>query len=195
MKKGFILFGALALLSLVGCKKEDSSINEQDIIGELFTAGMSWNSQQKEAIEGLKSTYPIFISVDNTVAGPEGGFIHVLGSVTGSMIIDDITYAVTGGTMLIGLTETINDYAFTSNGQVYTMNGAPYISLTGTFTLQPGGTTFGTASGVQIGGGIQVTGPGYDQTVNIDITININSDASGGDVSGTINGVAVNYSF
>jgi hypothetical protein len=196
MKKVLVLFCAFALLAIVSCKKEAPAVDQKVIISELFAAGMSWNSQQKAALsQGLKSTYPINISVDNTVTSPAGGNIHVIGSVTGSMSFDDATYNITGGTMLLGLTETINDYGIESEGQIYTMNGAPYISLTGTFTLQPGGSLFGTSSGMQIGGGIRVVGPGYDQTINIDITININASGTGGDVSGVIDGVPINYSF
>ncbi len=195
MKKTIILFGLLAFIVMSGCKKketnDDVTVDNKDMINEIFKAGMAWNAKVKET----KSIVPINIQVDNTVVGTEGGTIHVLGSVTGSMNIDDKTGAVLGGTMLLGLTETINDYTFVSNGQTYTMNGAPYISLTGTFTLLPGGTTFGTASSMQIGGGVQVSGPNYNQTVNIQLTININSSGTGGNVSGTINGVSVNYSF
>jgi len=195
MKKTIILFGLLAFIVMSGCKKKettgDTTVDNKDMINEIFKAGMAWNSKAKE----IKSIVPINIQVDNTVVGTEGGTIHVLGSITGSMNIDDKTGAVLGGTMLLGLTETINDYTFVSNGQTYTMNGAPYISLTGTFTLLPGGTTFGTASSMQIGGGVQVSGPNYNQTVNIQLTININSNGTGGNVSGTINGVSVNYSF
>lgn len=189
------MFSVFALIALAGCKK-DNSVDNKAIIDALFGAGMSWNGQQKAAVdEGLKSTYPIYVSVDNYVYGTEGGYIHVTGSVSGSMIFDDNTYSVTGGSMFLGLTESIVDYTFESEGNVYTMNGAPYISLTGTFTLLPGGTTFGTASSMQIGGAIQVTGPRVNQTVDIDITININSSGTGGDVSGTVNGVPLNYSF
>lgn len=195
MKKTIILFGLLAFIVMSGCKKDettgDTTVDNKDMINEIFKAGMAWNAKVKE----VKSIVPINIQVDNTVTGTEGGTIHVLGSITGSMNIDDKTGAVLGGTMLLGLTETINDYTFVSNGQTYTMNGAPYISLTGTFTLLPGGTTFGTASSMQIGGGVQVSGPNYNQTVNIQLTININSNGTGGNVSGTINGVSVNYSF
>jgi len=185
--------GLVACIAITGCKKENSStLNDEDLIAQVFTAGMSWNT--RAAL--LKGTVPINIQVDNTVQGPEGGYIHVTGSVTGSMTIDDQTSAILGGTMLLGLTETINDYAFISNEGTYTMNGAPYLSLTGTFTLQPGGTTFGTASSMQFGGGVRVTGPnGFDETINIQITIIINSSGTGGTVSGTIGGRSVNYSF
>jgi hypothetical protein len=196
MKKILVFLSVIALISSVSCKKDSSSssstgLNNQDMVTAIFTAGMSWNAH----VKALNSTTPINIQVDNTVQGPEGGNIHVLGSVTGSMTIDDKTGAILGGTMLLGLTETINAYAFKSNGQTYTMTGAPYVSLSGTFTLQPGGTTFGTASSMQIGGGVRATGAGYDQTVNFKLTININSTGTGGDVSGTIGGVPVNYHF
>ena len=193
MKKMLMLLSLVAVFAMTGCKKESTdsaTLNNQDLISQVFTAGMSWNNQAL-----LKSTYPVNIQVDNTVTGPEGGTIHVLGSVTGSMSIDDQTGAILGGFLSLGLTEAINDYAFKSNGNTYTMNGAPYISLTGTFTLAPGGTSFLTASSMQIGGGVRVTGPGVDKTINIDVTININSSGSGGNVSGTIDGVHINYTF
>ena len=196
MKKFLVLSGVFSLLVMAGCRKDDSFVDHKAIIDEIFTAGMAWNTQQKAGLsDDFKSSYPINISVDQTMAGPAGGYVHVIGSVTGTMNFDDVTYSITGGTMFLGLTETILDYAFESEGEIYTMNGAPYISLTGTFTLQPGGNTFGTASSIQIGGGVEVSGPGRSQTINIDITININADGSGGNVSGTVDGVPLNYSF
>ncbi len=191
----YLLISVLGLMLLSGCKKDEGPASKSPdsklIISEIFNAGMAWN----EEVRFLKSSYPINIGVDNYAWGPEGGSIHVSGSITGSMSINDDTGEVTGGTMLLGLTETINDYAFSQDGVVYTMNGAPYISLTGTFTLQPGGNGFGTASSMQIGGGIRVTGGGYDQTINVSITININSSGNGGNVSGHVGGEQVSYTF
>ncbi len=196
MKRTLLLFSAVALFLMSSCSKDVSEADQKAVIQAIFTAGMSWNSQEKAAItEGLKSSYPINYSIDEYVSGPEGGSIHVFGTVTGTMLFDDATYSVIGGTMLIGLTETINDYGFESEGDVYVMNGDPYISLTGTFSLLGGGNTFGTASSMQIGGGVHVAGPRCDQTLNMNITINVNADGSGGDVSGTVNGVPLNYSF
>ncbi|MBK9358861.1 MAG: hypothetical protein IPN08_16005 [Bacteroidales bacterium] len=198
MKKINLIIGLLAALILGGCNKDESAassgIDSKVIIGEIFRAGMAWNEDVK-SMEALKSTYPINIGVDHTLYGPEGGVIHVLGSVTGSMSIDDQTGSIQSGFMQLGLTETINDYTMIYNGNTYTMDGAPYISLTGTFTLAPGGTTFGTASSMQIGGGFRVTGPGLDQTINIQLTIIINADGSGGHVSGTYGGEGVDYTF
>jgi hypothetical protein len=199
MKKIYLLLSVIALFAMGGCLKDkllNKSFDNEALINEIFSAGMSgYSNAQGLKSQGLKSTIPMNISVDKTVPGPEGGNIHVLGSITGSMSFNDQTGYILGGTLLLGFTETINDYAFMSNGQTYTMNGAPYISLAGTFTLQPGGTTFGTASSMEIGGGVRVVGSGIDKTINIQITININSSGTGGDVSGTIDGKSVNYSF
>lgn len=187
---------------MMGCKKDKDesapTLDNKVLIDEVFKAGMTGYSSGmggKSLIKSVESSYPINVSVESTTQGPEGGTIHVLGSITGTMNIDDLSGAFQGGTLLLGLTETINDYGFMCNGQKYVMNGDPYLSLTGTFTIQPDGNTFGTASSMHFGGGVNVTGPGYDQTVNMDITIIINSNGTGGTVSGTIGGEHVNYTF
>jgi len=195
MKKLFVLFCAVGMVVLSGCSKDKEeeatvTLDNKVLINEIFKAGMTWNPNASSA----KSSVPINIEVDNTVAGPIGGTIHVLGSVTGTMNYDDESGVVQSGTLLLGLTETINDYAFKCNDQTFTMNGAPYLSLTGTFTLGYGG-SFGTASSMQFGGGVRVTGPGYDQTINIQITIILNSGGTGGHVSGTVGGEALDYTF
>lgn len=201
MNKAFLLLFLVVVTVLAGCKKDDSESNTLDnkaLINEIFKAGMTGYSSGmsgKSFIKSAESSYPINVSVESTTPGPEGGSIHVLGSITGTMNIDDQTGSFLGGTLLLGLTETINDYAFLYNGQKYTMNGAPYLSLTGTFTIQPDGATFGTASSMQFSGGVQVTGPGLDQTINMDITIIINTTGTGGTVSGSIGGEQVNYTF
>lgn len=196
MKKSLLSGLLVALIAMSGCKKDENSetsaaVDKKLIISELFNAGMAWNAGEKS----LNITSPINIQVENYAYGVDGGYIHVLGSITGNMTLDDQTYAVLGGTMLLGLTETINDYTMSSNGQIYTLNGAPYVSLAGTFTLLPGGSTFGTASSMEIGGGFRLTGPDVDETVNIQITIIINSNGTGGHVSGTYANEPVDYSF
>jgi hypothetical protein len=195
MKKMLMLLSLVALFAATGCKKDSgdsnsATLNNQDMIGQIFAAGMQWNTSPR-----LKSSIPVNITVDNTIQGPEGGTIHVIGSVTGSMNINDQTGAILGGLLSLGLTETINDYAFKSNGNTYTMSGAPYISLTGTFTMLEGGQNFASNSSMQIGGGVRVTGPGVDKTVNINITINLNTSGTGGHVSGTIDGAHIDYTF
>lgn len=193
MKKLLGLICIAAVVTMSGCKKDESEETKFDnkaFVQEIFNAGMMWNSQGK-----LKSSWPINIPVDNTVTGTQGGTIHVLGSITGNWLIDDQTNNILGGTMLLGLTETINDFTLTSDGKTFTINGAPYISLAGTFTLAPGGSAFGTASSMEIGGGYRVTGDGYDETVNVQLTIIINTNGTGGTVSGNINGEGVHYSI
>ncbi len=177
---------------LVSCSKEkdEPTLDNKVLINEIFAAGMNGYSQGM----ALKSTVPIYYDVEYYQHGVEGGTIHVLGNVTGSFTIDDNTGALITGIVQIGLTEAINDFTFKSNGGTYTMNGAPYISLTGTFTLQPGG-TFGTASSMQIGGGVMVTGPGVSKTINMQITIIINSNGSGGHVSGYVGDEGLDYTF
>lgn len=193
MKK-IILFSLLAVaLFLSGCKKKSSkSFDDTDLVMQVFAAGMAWNNQASV----LKGTIPYNQDVDSYTYGPAGGFIHVIGNVSGEIHFDDQTGYIQGGFYQIGLTEVANDYAFISNGETYTINGDPYLSLTGTFTIAPGGATFGTQSSMQIGGGMRVTGTnGLDQTINVQITININSTGTGGTVSGTIGGRSIYFSF
>ena len=194
MKKIILLLSAAAFIMLISCNKEkdkdEPTLDNKVLISEIFNAGMTGYSQGM----AFKSTVPINYNVEYYQSGIEGGTIHVLGSVTGSITVDDNTGALITGILQLGFTETINDYTFSSNGGTYMMNGAPYISLAGTFTLQPGG-TFGTASSMSIGGGVRVTGPGVDQTVNMQITIIINSNGSGGHVSGYVGAEHLDYTF
>lgn len=195
MRKTFLIFSIFAAMAWFGCNKEKekdepATLDSKALVSEIFNAGMNGYSQGM----GTKSTWPINQSVDFTQTGVEGGTIHVLGSVTGSITIDDNTGQMLNGIVQIGLTEAINDYTFKSNGATYTMNGAPYLSLAGTFTLQPGG-TFGTASSMSIGGGIVVSGPGFNQTINMQITIIINANGSGGHVSGYVGAEQLDYTF
>jgi hypothetical protein len=202
MNKSLVVLFLVALITIFGCKKDKSdgtpTLDNKIIINEIFKASMTgYNSGMsgKSLAKSVESTYPINYSVESTTQGPEGGNIHVVGSITGSMTLDDQTNAFLGGTLLLGFTETLNDYGVMSNGQKFILNGAPYLTLTGTFTLLAGGTTFGTASSLHYAGGIRATGTGYDQTINIDINMIINSNGTGGSVSGLIGGEQVNYTF
>ncbi len=194
MKKLLALFSVISLLTVINCTKQSDLkpdiVDKKIIVKEIFKAGMSWNSQ----FNSLKSTYPIDVDLDTIMPGPEGGNIHILGSITGSMELDDVNMNVLGGTLTLGLTETISDYAFFYDGKKFTMNGAPFITSNGTFFLIPGG-AFGSESSMQLSGGIRVTGPNYDKTVNVQVTVNINADGRGGNVSGKIGGDPVNFTF
>jgi hypothetical protein len=200
MKKIYVLFSMLALITLFSCKKESSESaaaktpDNKALVNEIFKAGMTGYAHAAKSARAEEGSYPVEQSVDWTEQGPAGGTIHVVGDITGNMNFNDNSGDFLGGLIALNMTETINDYAFAYDGETYTMNGAPYISMTGTFTLVPG-MLFGTASSIQFGGGVRTTGPGYDHTSNIQITIIINSNGSGGTVSGTIDGQAVNYTF
>ncbi|MDP4281386.1 MAG: hypothetical protein Q8867_04480 [Bacteroidota bacterium] len=198
MKKLAIFICALSLLAISGCKKDNnndtsatSGPSNKDMVKLIFQSGMAGYN----AAGPTKSTYPINLNVDQTVNSSLGGNIHVTGSITGNITINDQTGEVQSGTMLLGFTETINDYIFASNGKNYTMNGDPYVSLAGTFTLLPGGNTFGTASSMEYSGGVKVTGDGFSKTFNFNLTIILNTNGTGGTVSGTINGESVNFSL
>jgi len=196
MKKLLILLTVVAMMTTWGCSKktdngENATLNNQDLVAQIFAASMGAYSSGHSPVKG---TYPINYQIDYNHPGPEGGNIHVLGSITGSITVNDQTSALISGFMQLGFTETINDFAFKSNGGTYTMNGDPYISLAGTFTLVPGW-LFGSASSMEIGGGVKVTGPNLNKTINIQLTIIINSNGKGGHVSGTIDGIGVDYTF
>lgn len=200
MRTTNIIAGLAILVMVAGCSKEKENDENQPnlpvfdnktIVTEVFNAGMASIS----AAQGGKYTYPFNYPVEDYYYGKEGGYIHLLGSISGSITVDDNTGSIVTGILLIGLTETINDYSYESEGQKYTLVGDPYISLAGTFTLASGGTSYGTASSMEIGGGVRVLGPGVDHTVNIQITIIINSSGSGGLVSGTIDGQGVYYTL
>jgi hypothetical protein len=193
MKQLLLISALFALIFSGGCTKDKddqpAGPDNKVMVEEIFKAGMAWDNEAR----ALKSTYPVNIDVETYQYGVEGGYIHVLGSVTGNMTFDDNTGQMTGGVLLLGLTESVVNYTFECENEIYTMNGAPYLSLAGTFTLMPGN-TYASASTMSIGGGVQVTGPdGYDQTINIQISILIYADGSGGRVSGTINGEDVDF--
>jgi len=182
-----------AALLLQSCGKEDNGtqqnpIDKKVLVTQLFTAAMNWQLTPKSSV-------PINVSVDQVAPGPKGGNIHVIGSVTGTMNINDQTGEFLGGTLLLGLTETINDLVLTGeDGKDYIVNGAPHLSITGTFTLL-GINTFGTASNMTISGGIRITGNGVDVTQNIQLTINLNASGTGGHVSGHVGDEQVDFTF
>ncbi len=131
----FVLFAVSAALVLQGCGKDDNNntqqnpIDEEVLVTQLFTAAMNWQLTPKSSV-------PVNVSVDQVTNGAKGGNIHVIGSVTGTMNINEQTGEFLGGTLLLGLTETINDLVLTGeDGKDYIVNGAPYLSLAGTFTL------------------------------------------------------------
>jgi len=194
MKRILILSLLLATIAFTGCNKNkiNGGLDSQDLVAQLYNAGLVWNITPK----ALKGTWSEHRDLENMYYGPEGGYIHVIGGWDYQVSYNDETGYITGGFMQFDLTETINDYAFKSNNKVFTMNGAPYVSYVGNFTIAPGGTTFGSASSIDIGGGVRLTGPnGFDQTINILISIIINSTGTGGHVSGYVGDDHIDYYF
>jgi hypothetical protein len=183
------------------CKKDDTSAqqgpDDQQLISQIFQAGMSSYSTSmpgKSAPADFKSSIPVNLPVENTIYGPDGGSINVTGDITGSFNFDDQTAQFLGGSLLLGITETITDYGIMVNDVKYIMNGAPDVTLAGTFTIQPD-YSFGTGSSYVIGGGVRVTGPNYDHTSNIQVTIVLNPTGTGGHVTGQIDGHSVDFTF
>jgi hypothetical protein len=192
MKKILIVLPLLIIVLFTACKKdkEEQKPDNKVLVQQLFQATMGGFG----TMSGEKSTQPINFQVDYTMNSSLGGNIHVLGSITGSMNYNDETYQFTGGSMNLGFTETASDFVFSDNGINYTLNGAPYVTLTGYFTYLPD-MTFGTASSLHYAGAYRVTGDNFDETINLDITIIINSNGTGGTVSGYIGDDQINYTF
>ncbi len=194
MKRTLVLVSVTALVAMVGCKKA-TQLDNQYLVGYIFQATMSGYSATMSDTSQLKTDYIKHLSTDYTMVGPAGGNCHVLGDFTLTINIDEHGNYL-GGSASFQQTQTWSDFAFEdSTGQKWTLNGAPDISSVGLFTLLPGG-TFGTASSIDISGAVRATGPnGYDHTADFLVTINIDSNGSGGDVSGTIDGKPLNYTF
>lgn len=196
MKRNLLIIGMIALILMGGCSKEkedqqQAGPDNKALVAEIFKAGMAWSLESR----GLKSSLPITIGLDHYQYGVEGGHIHLLGSIAGHIVLDDQNGQMTGGELMLEATETFENYTFKDHNVVYTVNGAPDLSLTGDFTLMPG-STYGATSTLTFDGGVRVTGSnGYDQTINIQLTIHVNADGSGGYVSGTISGSGVDFTI
>jgi hypothetical protein len=194
MKRTLALVIVVALVAMVGCKKA-AQLDNKDLVGCIFQATMSGYSATMSDTSQPKTDYTKHLYTDYTMNGPAGGSCHVLGDFTLTVNVDEHGNYL-GGSASFQHTQTWSDYAFEDSiGQKWTLNGAPYISTVGLFTLQPNG-TFGTASSIDIGGAVRATGPnGYDHTADFLVTINIDSDGGGGDVSGTVDGKSIYYTF
>ncbi len=194
MKRVLVLVSVAALVAMVGCKKA-VQLDNKDLVSFIFQATMSGYSATMSDTSQPKTDYTKHLSTDYTMVGPAGGNCHVLGDLTVTANIDEHGNYL-GGSASFQYTQTWSGYAFEdSTGQKWTLNGAPDISTVGLFTLRPDG-TFGTASSIDISGAVRATGPGgYDHTANFLVTINIDSNGRGGDVSGTIDGQSLYYTF
>jgi len=193
MKKSLLLFCLITLVAMGGCKKEktDGNSTEKLMINEIFNATMTAYSKAMEQKSGI----PLNFSIDETQVSPKGGYLHIIGSITGTINVNDLTGECLGGTILFGASVCPVNDILEIGGQDYIWNGDPYISITATFTLAPGCSTFATASSIQIGGAFSLVGPNYNQSTNMMITINLNPSGTGGDVSGTYGGKSLYYTF
>lgn len=194
MKKLLTLLTILALIATGGCNKEKAAgitttTTAKTMISEIFIASMTAYSKAMEQ----KSGFPLNIPIDETQVSPKGGYLHIIGSITGTINVDDHTGECLGGIILFGVSVCPVNDVLEIDGQDYTWNGDPYMSITGTFTLAPGCSTFATASSFQIGGAFTMVGPNYNESTSMMITINLNSSGTGGDVSGTYGGEQLNY--
>ena len=175
-----LLLAFVASIVFSGCKKENS-IDKKILVSKLFQAGMS--SEQN-----LKSSIQIYNTGTNKISGCSGGYIEVNTTITGTL--DDNGT----GTIFLNATETLSDFTLKdSTGTVYTCNGAPYISLTGTLPYSYG--TLSSTARMSIGGAFTIKGKNCNETIDYELSININNAGTGGDVSGTIDGKSVYFSF
>jgi hypothetical protein len=194
MKRVLVLVSLAALVAMVGCTKP-VQLDNKDLVGFIFQATMSAYSATMSDTSQTKTDYTKHLSTDYTMVGPAGGNCHVLGDLTLTVNVDEHGNYL-GGSASFQQTQTWSDYAFEdSTGHKWTLNGAPDISTVGLFTLQPNG-TFGTASSIDISGAVRATGPGgSDHTADFLVTVNIDPDGRGGDVSGTVDGQSLHYTF
>ncbi len=123
------------------------------------------------------------------VTCPLFGRTEVSGSLTGS--IDSETG---DGSLWMQLLLTATDCTFSSQGGDLTVNGDPYLSLTGTFTFLGGAPA--TQQTLRLGGALRWDYEDAGSGVcTFDLTINLATSASGTTtVSGTVCGRQVNLS-
>jgi hypothetical protein len=140
-------------------------------------------SQQigSESVQCTETSCTFNVPISYTVNCTSGGSIQVLGDLTGT---------ITNGTGLlqIEVTETISDWKCYGD---YTVNGDPYISITGTFSF----VNYALSSQHQIYiTGAYKWGTGSDETCPIYLTIDIDEDGTGS-MTGTMCGYAINEDY
>lgn len=123
-----------------------------------------------------------------------GGNMHLTVDTGGYSEYDDRTYQCLGAFIMISVTEKINHYRVDlTNGREVYIDTDPSIVYAGSFYLMTGCQTFDSAkSFFRITGTYRCNGIGYDVMLT---TGKINSDGTCHQISGMINGIAVNYTF
>ena len=171
----------------------------QDIFGatmQAYNQSLPSGSMKKQRADKPLDTY--HYNTDQYYTSRYGGFYHIIGGLTETLNIDPNTGAFRGGSISMQYTETIVNYTVWIGGDSthwVVMKGQPYISIVGSFTFNSNG-QFGTASDIVISGGVNLNAYNkYNHDIMMNITININSDGSGGDVSGTYDGKTIYFTF
>lgn len=194
-----IVFAAIA--SLTGC---DSSGGSKSLLGtttaggEVVTTSSAFTTAQLTVFteQLYASAISSFSNANHTTGNSYSINYTYYGPVSGSIHISGTTSYTTSGSIntwtLSSMTGSLSNYSFSYNGVTYVMNGT--ISYPGTFYVI-GLTSYQSSSYIGFTGNYTVTGGGISQSVPIAVTIMLNSNASGGTMSGTINGVSVNQSF
>lgn len=122
------------------------------------------------------------VSVEQRTNCTAGGYIQVLGNMTGNISDQG------SGALLLQVTETISDWRCIGN---LVINGDPYVSAAGTFTFLNG--NLNSPASVSIGGGFK-WGTGSAQSCQMQLTMLAYSDGTGR-VSGQVCGHSVNEAY
>lgn len=212
MKKHFTLLLVFSVLFLVvaSCSKEENAdgLSEQDqkeIISALFNAGskavnQGMNNNQTSAVaKSTESTdfrsasYPVKYNGAYDVPDGKGGNIHLTVTLGGAINYNQDPYQCLGGFILININEEINHFRVPlTNGREVYLDTDQSITFSGTFKLQPGCTTFDPVdSNFRIQGRYMCNGIEY----NITLLGFINADGTCDRISGTVNGIMMNFDF
>ncbi len=194
----------LALTSVVGCSDDgedasgldgesssDISASESLTMATEIALGTftAINSGTVSSIAVAAGTnIPINVQYTGLINCPLGGRISLSGSASGS--IDDNG----SGSIFIQVLESIVDcaYGFDNGTRTVTINGAPSLSATGTFTFLNGQP--GTQQTVRIGGGFNYDAqPGRTGFCAVSLTILMNLTAGTASISGTVCGNSMNF--
>lgn len=183
---------------LAGCSSatDEGGDTEQKLTAEQakwvaeFVAGVGTtgvNSGATQAPSALAAPEQVAVnqSIDYRYTCTTSGNIHVLGSLTGS--ISD-----TGsGLISLGITETLSDCrSRTTSGGWLELNGAPYLSLTGTFSFLNWAPA--TQQSMSMGGAFMwAFDTGQSGTCQIQLSILFNSATGDGSVTGTVCGYPI----
>ncbi len=187
----------LVVALAVGCGGEDPTgggngdgltQSQTDFIVDEVTSVVLGGLYGGSASPSLAAGVPIFVDISYTQNCPLFGRHSLSGNISGS--IDDQG----SGLILISATHTLTDCRYDVGGETVTVNGDPYLSLTGQF----GFLNFAPSiqQTVRIGGGFRWdTGSGGSGSCQFNLTINFDSAVGSASISGTACGRSMNRSI